>query len=183
MRTYYFRLAVGVAAVTLAAGLSGCSSGSNVAKDLAAMNGSNIQRLSNLYAAFQTYNGGRGPNDEVEFKKFIADFDAGKLTMMGVDKDKVFTSERDGKPFKVRYRVGGGRGAVVPVVFEQNGTGGTKQVGYTGGKTDDVDDASYQLLWAGKGDSPPPSSPPAGGASGGRPSGPPPGAPTGPPGK
>jgi hypothetical protein len=184
MRRYYFQIPIGVAAVTLAAGLSGCSSGKNIANELAAMNGSNIQRLSNLYAAFQNYNSGRGPNDEAEFKKFVSDFDAEKLKMMGVDKNGVFTSERDRKPFKIRYKAGGGRGAVVAVVFEQEGSGGLKQVGYTGGKVDDVDDSTYRTLWAGNGDSAPPSSPPTGApGSGGRPTGPPPGAPTGPSGK
>ena len=51
--------------------------------------------------------------DLAEFKAFIRDFDKAKLTAMGIDPNKVdelFTSERDGKPFKVRYNVGGGKG-------------------------------------------------------------------------
>ena len=153
------------------------------------MNTSNIQRLSNLYAAFQNYRGGRGPKDEAELRGFIKEFDPEKLSMMSVDLnnlDGLFTSERDGKPFKVRYKVGGGRGSVDAVVFESEGKDGTKQVGYTGGKVEDADDGKYEKLLAGKGESQKPAGPPAGapaGAAGGRRpgGGAPPGAPTGPP--
>jgi hypothetical protein len=160
--------------------MAGCSR-NKVAEQVAAMNTSNIMRLANIYSAFQNYKAGKGPKDEAEFKTFIKDFDAEKLRMMGIDPnnlDAVFTSERDGKPFKVRYKVGGGRGSVDAVVFEQQGVEGKKQVGFTGLKVEEVDDATYQKLWGGKGDAGP-QGPPAKSASG-RPSGIPPGAPTGP---
>ena len=44
--------------------------------------------------------------------------------MMNIDAnnlDGLFTSERDNKPFKIRYKVGGGRGSVDAVVFETGG--------------------------------------------------------------
>ena len=149
------------------------------------MNKSNIQRVANLYTAFQTYKGGRGPATEAEFKEFIGQFDKEKLQMMGVnpgDLGGLFTSERDGKPFKVRYGVGGGRGAVAPVAFEQDGKDGKRQVAFTGNtKVEDVDATTYDQLWAGKSGTEPPAAPasaaPAAG-KGGRPSGPPPGAQT-----
>lgn len=167
-------------------GLVGC--GDKVAQQVGDMNKSNIQRVSNLYAGFQNgVGGGRGPKDEAELTKFVKDYDPAKLQMMGInpnDVPKLLTSERDGKPFKIRYGVPGGRGSVAPVVFEQEGKDGKKQVGFTGGKVEDVGDAEYQAYLSGKGATPGaggPGGPPAGG--GGRPSGggPPPGAPTGPP--
>src|SRR5579884_1909596 len=180
MRLY--RAAAGTAAVLLI-GLAGC--GGNVGRQVADMNRSNAQRLANLYAAHQNYKGGQGPADEASFKQFIKDFDADKLKMMGVDPnntDALFVSERDGQPFKIRYKVGGGRGSVDPVVFEQQGKDGKKQVAFTGGKLEEVDDSAYALLWSGKGESQPAAAPPAAGGGGkGRPTGPPPGAPTGPP--
>jgi hypothetical protein len=187
MRKIRNQAAAGMVAAVFLAGLAGCS-GDKTAEAVAAMNTSNIQRLSNIYAAFQNYKGGRGPKDEAEFKAFIKDFDPNKLKMMGIDPDNldaVFTSERDGKPLKIRYQVGGGRGAVVPVVFEQDGKGGKRQVGRTGGKVEEVDDATYQQLWAGKEPSQPPAGPPSGDGAGrgGRPTGRPPGAPTGPQGQ
>lgn len=160
-------------------GFAGCSS-DHTAQDVAAMNKSNIQRLANLYSAHQTYRNGRGPSDENEFKNFIANFDADKLTMMGVkanDLNALFTSERDGKPFKVRYNVGGGRGSVDAVAFEQVGKDGKRQVAFTGNtKVDEVDEVTYQQLWAGKAKT----ESTATASKGGRPTGPPPGAPVGP---
>jgi hypothetical protein len=175
----------GVVAV-LAAGLVGCTD--ETATQIAAMNTSNIQRVSNLYAGFQNMKNPQGPKDEADFKGFVKAYAPDKLQAMGIDPsnpEAVFVSERDGQPFKVRYKVGGGRGSVAPVVFETVGKDGKKQVGFTGGKVEEVDDATYQKYWSGKGGAGDrPSGPPAGAPTGpgGRPgSGPPPGAPTGPP--
>jgi hypothetical protein len=167
------RSAAGVAVAFLLAALGGCEP--DIGSQVAAMNKSNIQRLGNMYAAFQNIKGGRGPVDEAEFRTFIKDFDPPKLKMMGIDPtnlDALFTSERDGKTFSLRYKVGGGRGSSDAVVFEQEGKDGKKQVGYTMGKVEDVDDATYVQLLAGE---------KAPGGSG-RPTGRPAGAPTGPPG-
>jgi hypothetical protein len=159
--------------------LAGC--GDNVAKQVGDMNKSNIQRISNLYAAFQnTKGGGRGPKDQAELAQFIKEFDPNKLQMMGVNAnaiEQLFTSERDGKPFRVRYKVGGGRGSVDPVTFEQEGKDGKKQVGFTGGKVEEVDDARYQAYLSGK---KPADVASAGQEAAGRPKGRPTGAPTGP---
>jgi hypothetical protein len=173
-------------AVGAVVALAGCSR-DQTARDVAAQNKSNVQRVANLYSAFQAYKGGRGPATEAEFKDFIAHYDGAKLQMMGVKADDLaglFTSERDGKPFKVRYKVGGGRGASAPVVFEQDGKDGKRQVGFTGNaKVEEVDAATYDQMWAGKTGTEPPAGPPAPAPKGGRgrPTGPPPGAPTGPP--
>ncbi|HET6575122.1 MAG TPA: hypothetical protein VFG68_16060 [Fimbriiglobus sp.] len=179
------RLVPAGVAAALMAGLVGCTDEN--AKRLAEMNTSNIQRLSNFYAGFQNGKGGKGPKDEAEFKEFIKAHDAERLRTMGFDPgnvDAAFTSERDGQPFKIRWKVGGGRGSVAPVVFEAVGKDGKKQVGFTGGKVEEVDDATYQQYWSGKGGAEPPAGPPTGAkGGGGRPGkgGPPPGAPTGPP--
>ena len=157
----------------LALAVCGCGR-DNVAREVAAMNASNLKRVANMYAAYQNYRG-TGPTDEADFKAFIKGFMPKNLEMMGIDPnnvDKIFTSERDSKPFKIRYRVAGGRGSVDPVVFEQEGQGGKKQVGFTGGRVDEADDATYQALWAGRFERP---------TGGERPSGPPAGVPKGPP--
>lgn len=180
MRRTLSRLALAAGLVALA----GCS-GDNSAQLVGDMNKSNIQRLANLYAGFQNMVSAAGPKDEAEFKAFVSAYAPDKLEMMGVkpgETESLFTSDRDGAPFKVRYKVAGGRGAVAPVVFETVGKDGTKQVGYTGGKVEDVDNATYQRLLTKGGNVEPPGAPPAN-KTGGRPgSGPPPGAPTGPPG-
>lgn len=169
--------------------ISGCSS-DRTAADVAAKNKSNIQRLANMYSAFQNMKSSAGPKDEAEFKDFIKNYAADKLKMMSIDAnnlDEAFKSERDGQAFKVRYKVGGGKGSVAPVVFETKGKEGKKQVGFTGGsesKVEDVDDARYNDLWAGKESSGPQGGPSGnagapGGNRGGVGSGRPAGAPTG----
>jgi hypothetical protein len=173
-------IAMSVAGAAFLLGLTGC--GDKTARDVAAMNKSNIQRVANLYTAFQTYKNGRGPADEAEFKAFIKEFDPARLKMMGVDPnnlDALFTSERDGKPLTLRYAVGGGRGASSPVAFEGEGKDGKKQVAFTGGKVETVDESTYQDFLAGKVET----KPAAGGPTINRPTGVPAGAPTGPEGK
>src|SRR4051794_40942249 len=99
----------GFAAVCFAVWLTGCNR-DRTAETVAAMNTSNVQRLANLYAAHQNFKGGRGPASESEFKEFIRSYDPTKLKMMGVSAeeiDRLFTSEADGKPLKIRYNVGG----------------------------------------------------------------------------
>jgi hypothetical protein len=166
------------AAVLFAAGLSGC--GDKTAKAVGAVNRSNIQRLANMYSAFQNYKGGRGPATETEFREFISTFDVSKLDMMGIkpnELDGLFRSERDNKPFNIRYNVGGGRGTVDAVIFEVEGKDGRKQVAYTGdSKVEDLDDASYQALWSAKSGPKAKADPKAGGGPAGRPAG----APSGP---
>lgn len=159
----------------------GCSS-DETSKQIAAMNQSNIQRVANMYAGHQNTKSGAGPKDEAAFKEFIKAWDPAKLGPMGIDPnnvDKTFTSERDGKPFKLRYGIGGGRGSDDVVVFETEGKDGKKQVASTNGRVEEVDDAAYKDLLAGK---KPTGSAPPGPSSQGRPgSGAPAGAPTGPP--
>ena len=139
-----------VGAVSIAS--VGCSR-DKTAEQVGEMNKSNIQRISNMYAAYQNMKGSGGPKDEADLKAWIREYAPDKLAMMKIDVnnlDGLFTSERDGKPFKIRYKVGGGRGSMDPVVFEQDGVGGKKEVGYTGGKVEEVDDATYTQLWSGK---------------------------------
>ena len=148
MRTRFLFGMVGV----FLAGLLGCNR-DKTAEQVGEMNKSNIQRVSNMYAAYQNMKSSGGPKDEADLKAWIKEYDPNKLSMMKIDAnnlDGLFTSERDGKPFKVRYKVGGGRGSVSAVVFEQEGVNGKKQVGFTGGRVDEVDDATYNQLWAGK---------------------------------
>lgn len=153
MRTIRIWMATIYVATPLLLGLAGCG-GDNVARQVAAMNTSNIKRVANMYSAFQNYKGGSGPTDDAEFKAFIKAFDPAKLSMMGIDAnnlDALFTSERDSKPFFIRYKLGGGKGSEAAVVFEQDGKDGKKQVAFTGNsKVEDVDDATYAQLRAGK---------------------------------
>lgn len=122
---------------------------------LAAANDSNIQRLANLYEAFQSRHNWRGPKDEESFKSFLKGWNPKKLANIGVNQaelDEVFISSRDGEPFKVRYGVPGHiMGSEAAVVFESTGVDGQRMVGFLNMTTREVDAAEYDRLWSGDG--------------------------------
>lgn len=140
--------------VAAAAGicLSGCG-GDGARKMIAANNDTNIKRLGTLYGLFHLRNEFRGPRDETEFRAFIGTQDPGRLALAGINPvalDGVFISERDRLPFRVRYGVNTRvRGPDLPVVFEESGRDGRRQVGFTGGTVQDVEPAAYDSLWSG----------------------------------
>lgn len=136
----------------LLAALAGCGGSGNNDEAIARVNSANIQRLANLYFTYQTKNEWRGPADEAEFKGFIRSYNPQKLTRIGVDPqeiDALFTSERDGQPFKIRYSVkGSAMGSSEPVVFESVGVDGKRQIGLLNMTQTEVDAAEYESLWA-----------------------------------
>lgn len=141
-------IALAVLLATLAT-ISGCSR-DDADSRVAAMNDSNIRRVANLYNAFQLRKGMQGPKDEAEFRHFIQrEMPPIKLKRMLVDPnnvDELFVSERDRQPFVIRYGVNGGLGTVDPVVFEKDGVDGKRQVAFTGGSIEAVDNSRYEQL-------------------------------------
>ncbi|MCA9239658.1 MAG: hypothetical protein KDA37_05650 [Planctomycetales bacterium] len=131
----------------------GCG-GRGPESELAALNQTNIQRVTNLYFAYQKKNRFQGPPNEAAFKEFVNGLDAQKLERIGVDPagvENTFVSERDGKPFRIRYGVqGSAMGSQEPVVFEDAGVGDSRQVGFLNLTQRDVDPAEYEQLWSGK---------------------------------
>jgi hypothetical protein len=134
--------------------VTGCSNGNNPESALANVNGTNIQRLANLYITFQSENDWRGPADESEFKTFLRSYNPAKLERIGIDPsniDALFISERDGQPFVIRYGVQGSvMGSSEPVVFEAIGDGSTRLVGFLNMTQREVDATEYDALKSGK---------------------------------
>ncbi len=134
--------------------ITGCNSGVNPDDAISAVNSSNIQRVTNLYLAYQAQNNWVGPEDELKFKDFIRSLSEVQLTRIGVNPgqlDKLFTSDRDGQPFKIRYKVVGDvMGSTEPVVFEAEGSGGKRMVGILNMTQREVDNAEADALFAGK---------------------------------
>ena len=132
--------------------LAGCRRDS-AREMIAANNDTNAKRLGTLYGFFQLRNEFRGPRDEAEFRAFISAQDPGRLALAGVSPaglDDLFRAERDRQPFKIRYGVDTRvRGPALPVVFEQVGRDGRRQVGFTGGGVEEVDAARAEILWTG----------------------------------
>ncbi|MGD9632045.1 MAG: hypothetical protein AB7G28_15175 [Pirellulales bacterium] len=144
---------VGIGAL-LAVLVAGCSNGDDPASALANANGTNVQRLSNLYFTFQSEHDWRGPRDEAEFKTFLHSIDSAKLERIGIDPnniDALFISERDGQPFAIRYGVQGSvMGSAEPVVFEAAGDGNKRLVGFLNMTQREVDPAEYDALKSGQ---------------------------------
>src|SRR5262245_22699345 len=143
--------------VALLLSASGCSH--DYSGTVKSLNGSNLQRLSNFYADFQSSRMGQGPKDETELKTFIQTKTPETLKLMGIDptnRDAIWVSDRDHKPFKVRYGVLSPFGAVAAVVFEQDGVGGKRQVGFNNSKVEEADESRYKDLWEGRGVAKPP---------------------------
>jgi hypothetical protein len=132
--------------------LLGCTRGADPQDAVAKANATNLQRLSNLYLAYQGDNNWQGPADEAKFKEFIRGFSPKKLTRIGIDPnatDSLFVSERDGQPFKIRYSVAGNMmGSMEPVIFEAEGIDGKRLVGFLDMSQREVDNAEYESLFA-----------------------------------
>ena len=138
------RRSMGAALLALVVtGAVGCGSSSDVKSIMKAINDSNGKRLANFYAMFQMRSNFTGPADQQALEKFIVGMNPAELEAMGVKPDevgKLFVSERDGKPFFIRYGVKkppllGGHQAVV---FETEGQGGRIGVFMTGPKVVEV---------------------------------------------
>ncbi len=131
---------------------AGCGKGNIGDKMVAEGNDANVKRLANLYYFHQLKNNFEGPADEAAFKSFINSLDDERLKMAGVEKaevDNLFVSERDSQPFKIRYGLlSKVRGPSLPVVFEETGVSGMRQVGFTNSAMQEVDQAEYDRLWA-----------------------------------
>jgi hypothetical protein len=160
----FMRYQISLAVLVLLGTLCGCS-GSSVESQVAAMNSNNIKRITNLYCAYQLRNGYTGPKDLATLKGFTEHgLEPQRLEMMKIkpeEFDKLTVSERDGKPFKIRFSVHAGPlDPAAAVVFEDAGVDGVRQVGFTNSKIQDADDAQYKELWGGK---------PAASAEGGQP--------------
>jgi hypothetical protein len=154
-RARSLRTSATILAIILAAGfLAGCGSSTDPNSAIAAVNEQNIQRLANLYFAYQMKHEWHGPPDEQAFKQFLRGYNPEKLTRIGIDPngiDKLFVSERDGEPFKIRFGVlGSAMGSSEPVIFEAKGVGGRRNVGFLNMVQREVDDAQYNDHWAGR---------------------------------
>jgi hypothetical protein len=129
----------------------GCSNRTDPDSAIARVNGTNIERLANLYFTFQSEHEWRGPADEAEFKTFLRQCDPHRLSRVGIDPnalDKLFVSEGDGQPFKIRYGVrGSAMGSSAPVVFESVGDGKRRLVGFLNMQQREVDESEYNSLW------------------------------------
>lgn len=105
---------------------------------------SNGRRLAVLYGRYMNRpldkfpgrNGFRGPASADEFRSFIAAIEPHVLGELGIDAaalDRLFISERDGRPLDVRYGIVGDLSTVYAVVFDGPTTDGQTTIFTTDG--------------------------------------------------
>lgn len=120
------------------------------------VNGSNIQRLANLYCVYQAAHEFKGPKDEPQFRQFISEMPPSRLKYYSVDAsqlDQLFVSERDQKPFIIRWDLTAkSRQGLVPMVFEQQGVDGKYMIGFSSFEIREVDRSEYEQYLNGKRD-------------------------------
>lgn len=141
-----------IVAAGLLTGLAICLGCSDpVARQVAAMNDTNLKKVSSLYRFYQYRNGWQGPKDAAALRAFVDRAPPKKLEMMQVDPaqfDTFFISERDGQPARVRWGVAIGPTDVQPLVFEATGVDGKRIVVFSNAQTEEVDSARYETLWS-----------------------------------
>jgi hypothetical protein len=100
-------------------------------------------------------NGFSGPKDEAELRKFIAASSSEALEDMGIksaESAELFTSERDGQPFRVRYGITGPTTTSYAVLCEARGVNGRVKVFKSDGSSLEVAGDEAEAYMAGKHD-------------------------------
>lgn len=134
----------------------GCGGGPNPEKMFADRLDEKVKRLAFLYGTFQAGNKYVGPADEKEFRNYIDGMSETRLNRLQIDKSEInelFKSERDGKPYRIRWAMVGGNGVPAkPILFETDGVEGKYIVGFTNGTSQEFSKTDYDKLWDGTGD-------------------------------
>ena len=106
-----------------------------------------LKQLAILYGKYTGRHQGQGPKSEDDFKAFIKKLPPADLA--GADPnniDALFTSPRDGQPYKVLYNVRmaspGPQGAPV-IAYEQTGEGGRRYVADALGGVQELDEEAF----------------------------------------
>ena len=108
----------------------------------------NIRRCYNAYILFMQYHSYVGPKNETEMKEYFKSDATAKVLIgrMGIDPmslEKIMVSERDGKPFKIRWGVSGVDDQ--PIVFESEGKDGKRLVAFANIRELGADEAQKLL--------------------------------------
>ena len=163
--TYRYSLAAFAAAVVTVGLVTGCqpSPRQQVRDAYRREFRENGRRLVAFYAMFMGSptkpvsgpNGFEGPKDEAELKKFIAASSSEALEDMGIksaEAPELFTSERDGQPFRVRYGIRGPMTTTYAVLCEAQGVNGRVKVFKSDGSSLEVAADEAEAYMAGKHD-------------------------------
>jgi hypothetical protein len=127
--------------IALACALAaGCSSGSEPYKEE-----SNLRALAAYYTQYTSANRGQFPPSEKALKEYIKAERAGRgVPAADADINALFVSNRDGKPFVIRYRTDKSWPYGELVAYEQEGQGGTRHVATAVGGYDEMSEERFQ---------------------------------------
>ncbi|MEM7781881.1 MAG: hypothetical protein AAF939_16890 [Planctomycetota bacterium] len=148
MRTKFLFLLVTTVLLT---SFIGCGTGADKTLDVSDFNKTNILKLRNSYEMYLATHGMRGPENEDELKEYLRTDEAAKVRLkrMGIEQsdiESMFISERDGKPFRVRYGLVGL--ADHAIVFEEEGVDGKRLVALA--QPLELSDSEYEGWFTGK---------------------------------
>jgi hypothetical protein len=107
----------------------------------------NLRGLAAFHGQYQAKNRGQMPPNEKAFKEFIAaDLSAAGAPASADKIDAMFVSNRDGKPFVIRYA--GDKSWQFPrlIAYEQEGLNGTRHVGYALGGVEAVSEEQFTKM-------------------------------------
>jgi hypothetical protein len=105
---------------------------------------SNLKGLAAYYGQYQAKNRGQLPPNEKAFKDFIAaDLSAAGGTITADKIDAMFISNRDDKPFVIRYSTDKSWQFPQLIAYEQEGRNGIRHVGYALGGVEAVSEERF----------------------------------------
>ena len=137
---------LGLAVVTALIAIGGCQSSKTPVNPQGHIT---IKRLALLYGQFVGESGGRAPKDEEQFRKFVEKYKS-RVRVAVESPEDLFISPRDGKPYIIVYGDEAKKHLRSGLaIYEQEGVDGLRQVAFTIGMVDEIDDASLQKLLSG----------------------------------
>jgi len=143
-RKLRYSVALAVVAIVSAAG---CSKGPTKATPLT---GSNLAKVAQIYNMYTQKQNSTSLTNEQQLITFAKSLSPEGMKSLGVDVTQVeqyFTSPRDGKPYRIVFKLATTDPANPPVVaYEQVGVGGKREVGFLTGKVEEVDETRFRQL-------------------------------------
>jgi hypothetical protein len=130
--------------------ISGCG-----ANELESRTAQRLRGLARVYLDYAVPKNGSGPDSEQTFRKHLRGLPDFVLQTNGIDTaegDAVFTSERDGEPFVIRYgvKIGMISGTAAPAIaHEKTGKNGKRLVVLANARVELVDEARFRELFSG----------------------------------
>jgi hypothetical protein len=111
---------------------------------------SGLKRLALVYGRYIARHRGQPPASEADLKKYVQEMSPADLKAFGVeDANRIFISERDGKPYVIvcgQAKGPPGPGGAPVVAYEQEGKDGKRWVASYLGAVEEVDDARFRQM-------------------------------------